>query len=253
MKKTTTILVILCLAYTLSAQLFDPVNVLTHADQMPYFPGCEIYENGSDDKRQCSNQHLIGYISTHLAYPKEAQDQAIEGVVYVSFIINEDGKATQPSILKDIGGGCGEAALTVIRQMPMWESGIHEGKKVAIKLNLPVQFYLKTVDANLAENYSISWGALNGGVVQYEALRQNIANTILVRDPLGSTHRVNELVFVLEKRKRTFDARDTKGQISKELIKVIDKTKKGGKLTITAAIQDSGKLIWVSRSFKVEG
>lgn len=242
----------LCLAYTLPAQLFDPVNILTHADQMPYFPGCERYENGSEEKRKCSNQHLVGFVSTHLVYPEKAQDEAIEGVVYVSFVVAENGKITQPSILKDIGGGCGEAAMNVLRQMPMWEPAIHEGEYVPVKLNLPVQFSLRAEDSNLSENYSISWGALNGGTIRYESLRNTLTSPVMVRDPLGESRFVNELIFVFEKRKKVFNARDNKGEISKELVKIVDKAKKGGKFTITAAIQDGGEVIWVSRSFKVE-
>ena len=252
MKKTAlTFVTILGLAHSLLAQLFDPINILTHANQMPYFPGCEVYENDSDDKRQCSNLHLVGFVSSHLIYPELAQNQSIEGIVYVSFIIDEDGKVSNPSILKDIGGGCGEAALEVIHQMPIWESAIHEGENVAVKLNLPVQFSLKSNDGDLAENYNISWGALKGGTITSAALRENLANIILIRDPLGETHFVNELIFVYEKKKRIVNARNDKGRISKDLIKVIDKSKRGGKFTISASIQDSGELIWVSRSFQV--
>lgn len=248
---TLTVTVIFCLACTLSAQLFDPVNVLTDAEQMPYFPGCEDFENNSVEKRQCSNQHLIGFVSSHLIYPESAQNRSVEGTVFVSFIISEKGKVIQPSVLKDIGEGCGEAALEVIRQMPMWEAAVHEGENVPVKLNLPVQFSLKSDVGDLAENYNISWGTLTAGDVTAETLKENLINTILVRDPLGETFTVNELVFVFEKKKRIVNARNTKGRISKDLVKVIDKTKKGGTFTISASIQDDGELIWVSRSFQI--
>ena len=74
-------------------------------DQMPYFIGCEVYADGSEEKQHCSNQAVVAYISTAVSYPELAQNESIEGIVYIGFVVDEQGRITQPTILKDIGGG----------------------------------------------------------------------------------------------------------------------------------------------------
>ncbi len=247
---TTTVALLLC--HTLSAQIFDNnTEALTHAEQMPYFPGCEDYENNSDEKRQCSNHAIVAFISNYLVYPETARNEEIEGSVYVSFVVDAEGDIIEPSILKDIGGGCGEASLAVIAQMPKWEPGEENGARVAVKLNLPIQFSLKAEERDLSENYNIYWGNLMGSQISSSQLKENLYNTILIRDPLGETYHVNDLVFTFEKKKRLINAQNDKGKISKELTKIVEKAKKGGTFTITASIQDNGAFVWVSRSFNI--
>lgn len=247
-----TILAIAFLCHTLTAQIFDnQITALTHADQMPYFPGCEDFRYNSDERRQCSNQSIIGFVSNYLVYPDAAKAEGIEGTVYVSFIVDLEGDIIEPSVLMDIGGGCGEAALEVIKQMPKWEPGMNNGKVVAVKLNLPIQFSLKAAEKDLSDNYNIYWGNLMGLEVSSEQLKENLANTILIRDPLGESFHVNDLVFSYEKKRKTIYAQNDKGKISKELSRIVERAKKGGKFTVTASIQDKGEFVWVSRSFEV--
>ncbi|RMG79636.1 MAG: energy transducer TonB [Bacteroidetes bacterium] len=251
MRKTTAFLMVLCLAHTLSAQLFEPENIQTRAEQMPYFPGCEPFNDAPEAKRQCSNNNLIRFVSTHLVYPETARAQSVEGTVYVSFVVDKDGSVLSPKVLKDIGGGCGEAALDVIREMPKWEPALEKGQPVAVRLNLPIQFALKRTDGEDAERFTISWGLLKGNTVRSESLLSALTYPVSVRDPFGETRLVNELVFAFEKKKRVISARDEKGQISEPLKRIVRRAKKGGRFTISASIQDQGKMIWVSRTFLV--
>lgn len=86
---------------------------------------------------------LFLYLADHVNYPIPAIEAHIQGVVYVSFVVNEHGKVTNVELLKGIGGGCDEEALRVIEQMPNWHPGLQGGMPVRVKFTLPVKFILK--------------------------------------------------------------------------------------------------------------
>jgi protein TonB len=106
----------------------DPNDPLTIAEVMPEFPG------GKDA--------LFAYIGKNLKYPERAQEEGIEGVVYVTFVVEADGKISGVSVLRGIGGGCNEEAVRVVSGMPNWTPGMQAGKPVRVKYNLPIRYKL---------------------------------------------------------------------------------------------------------------
>lgn len=85
---------------------------------------------------------LTRFIKAHLRYPQEALEKGIEGRVYVTFTIEEDGSVSNVRLLRDIGGGCGAEAVRVVKLMPKWKPGRQRGKAVRTQFNLPVQFVI---------------------------------------------------------------------------------------------------------------
>lgn len=86
---------------------------------------------------------MYKFIQDNLQYPRLALENAIEGKVYVTFVVEEDGSITNPRILRDIGGGCGREALRVVNLMPKWKPGEQQpGKPVRVQFNLPVNFVI---------------------------------------------------------------------------------------------------------------
>lgn len=98
------------------------------AEKMPQFPGGEAA--------------LTQFLATNLKYPAIASENGIEGQVVVSFIVEKDGSLSDAKILRDIGGGCGQAALRLVSQMPKWSPGAHQGKPVRVRYTMPVKFKL---------------------------------------------------------------------------------------------------------------
>ncbi len=72
-------------------------------------------------------------------YPREAVKKNISGRVYLQVIVNTDGKAENPKVIRDIGAGCGEAAAEGITKVD-FKPGKQDGKKVKVKYSLPVTF-----------------------------------------------------------------------------------------------------------------
>ncbi len=77
----------------------------------------------------------------HIEYPNQARVRGIEGRVFVKVIIDANGKVRDPKILKDIGGGCGDAAIEGIKKVT-FTPGKQEGVAVKVEYTLPVTFKL---------------------------------------------------------------------------------------------------------------
>ncbi len=232
-----------------SSSIAQTETVLTNADQMPYFPGCMDYDEASDAKRECSNLKMVQYLSNQIEYPELANQQGISGTVFVSFIISEKGEVDNAFVLKDIGGGCGEEALRIVKSFPKWEPGKHEGKTVPVKLNLPIQFSVSEEGA-FEERYKLYWGNIKGKEVSKKQLKSNIGQTILLRDEFGNDISLSSLQFVFEKKKKVLVGQSS-GYLNNELLKVLKKTKRGGNFRILMGFREKGQAIEIERSFQV--
>ena len=249
MKIKNTLVFIFCI---FSFPILAQYDVLVHADQMPYFQGREKLRKGSDKKRKCSNETLVSFLAHNVEYPDSAKLAGTEGTVYVSFIINEEGNVTNPSIIRDIGNGCGNAAIDVVKKMPKWEPGVHKGKKVKVKLNLPIHFYLKNRISSPAEtdNYKITWGNLKGNKITIGTLKNNLTKIIMVRDRFGDPVPFDELTFSYQ-RKKTFNSSTSNGVLNKKQKKIIKKAKVGGRLYIEVMVHDGNKKMKVGREVEI--
>ncbi len=85
---------------------------------------------------------MLAFISDHLQYPLLALAAGVEGTVVVKFVVEANGEVSSEKIVRDIGYGCGEAALKMVRLMPDWEPGRQRGTPVRVQINLPVKFEL---------------------------------------------------------------------------------------------------------------
>ena len=75
-------------------------------------------------------------------YPETAISRKIEGRVFVQFVVNQEGKVEDAVVVRGIGYGCDEAALSAVRQA-QFKPGRQRGEPVKVKMSLPVTFKLK--------------------------------------------------------------------------------------------------------------
>ncbi len=109
-------------------QLADK-HVFAVVDEMPEYPG------GQDE--------MMKYLGNNIKYPDEARKAGIQGLVYVTYVVEKDGTITELRINRGIGGGCDEEAIRVVSAMPKWEPGKQNGKPVRVQFNLPIKFSLQ--------------------------------------------------------------------------------------------------------------
>ena len=86
-------------------------------------------------------QMALRIIMSTIRYPVKARINNIQGIVLVGFTVGADGQISGYHIVKSLGGGCDEEALTVVKKLNGdWLSGVLNGKAVAVMYILPIKF-----------------------------------------------------------------------------------------------------------------
>jgi|ERR1035437_3855258 protein TonB len=104
----------------------DPPKILTWVPEMPSFPGGEA--------------ELTKFLGKQLIYPKFPLDNGIQGTVFVTFVVNQDGSLSDIKLLNNVDKFLNEEAVRVVKKMPKWNPGKQNGNPVRVQLNLPVKF-----------------------------------------------------------------------------------------------------------------
>lgn len=104
----------------------DPPKIIS--DIMPEFDG--------------GLEKMYHYLQSNINYPEAAINTGTQGRVYLKFIVEKDGSISNISVLSEVGFGCTEEAVRVVKSMPNWKPGEHMGKKVRVIFTLPVSFLL---------------------------------------------------------------------------------------------------------------
>lgn len=86
---------------------------------------------------------IISYVAEHTKYPIAAQEQGIEGTVYIRFVVTKTGDVGQAKVMRDIDPLLEEEALRVINSMPKWTPGKNNGNPVNVWFVIPVKFVLQ--------------------------------------------------------------------------------------------------------------
>lgn len=86
---------------------------------------------------------INAFVSKNVIYPEIDKAAGIEGLVYVSFIVELDGSVSNVNIDgKSPSSSIGRAAVDVIKKMPKWEAAVHNGNKVRSYYRYPIRFLL---------------------------------------------------------------------------------------------------------------
>ena len=99
-------------------------------EQMPEYPG--------------GMQELFGYLSKNIHYPKDAEDQQIQGRVIATFVVMKDGSISNAKVVKSVSPSLDEEALRCINGMPNWIPGRQKGQAVNVKYTIPISFRLQS-------------------------------------------------------------------------------------------------------------
>lgn len=135
-------LLALSLFFTLA---YSQEEILTVAEEMPRFGGCEKLVTYDKQLEECSEDKLFEFIYNNLKYPDEAREAGIKGTVTVQFIINEDGSLTDIQGSTEFGEACKAEAERVINKMnenepTKWRPGYQGGKAVKVLYKVPIRF-----------------------------------------------------------------------------------------------------------------
>ena len=96
-----------------------------------------------EDKTTCKGlNEFRNYIQSNLKYPTIARENAIEGTVYIRFIVNKEGDVKNVNVLRGVDPSLDQAAVIAIENSPKWEPGKQRGMPVKVSINIPIVFSL---------------------------------------------------------------------------------------------------------------
>lgn len=82
------------------------------------------------------------FLNKNLHYPTGAEEQGVDGKVFVYFVVEPNGELSNFKVLRGIGAGCDEESLRVLRLSPNWQAGTLNGVEVRSSYVLPITFML---------------------------------------------------------------------------------------------------------------
>ncbi|MCZ4408267.1 energy transducer TonB [Cryomorphaceae bacterium 1068] len=102
----------------------DEPTTYTIVESMPYFNG--------------GREAMSKYLSDNIRYTESAEKANVSGTIYVTFVVDEDGRTTETKILRSLHPDLDSIAIAMIERMPDWNPGMQRGKKVRVQYNLPI-------------------------------------------------------------------------------------------------------------------
>ena len=110
-------------------EIEEDSQVFFVVEEMPEFPG------GSLALRQ--------FIAGSIKYPVVAQENGIQGKVYVTFVVGKKGDIQNARIARGVDPSLDKEALRVVNILPTWKPGKQRGKNVRVSYTVPINFVLQ--------------------------------------------------------------------------------------------------------------
>ncbi|WP_372950125.1 TonB family protein [Mariniphaga sp.] len=98
-------------------------------EDMPEFPGGEL--------------ELRKFIANNIEYPKAAQENGVQGRVYVTFVVDKNGEVANAKIARGVDPALDKEALRVVNSLPKWIPGKQRGQSVNVSYTVPINFALQ--------------------------------------------------------------------------------------------------------------
>jgi len=107
----------------------DEDGVFVVVENMPEFPGGEFA--------------LRKFLTRSIKYPNVAEENGIQGKVYVNFVVDKDGSVSNAKIARGVDPSIDKEALRVVMTLPKWKPGIQRGKAVRVSYTVSISFQLQ--------------------------------------------------------------------------------------------------------------
>lgn len=83
------------------------------------------------------------WVYSKIVYPTAAQENNIQGTVYLSFDVGTDGNLSNIKVLRGVDPLLDQEALRVVKLSPKWEPGRQQNKAVKVSYQFPLRFQLQ--------------------------------------------------------------------------------------------------------------
>ena len=98
-------------------------------EQMPIFEG--------------GDAALLKYLRENLKYPDNTKDRGVQGRLVIGFIVEKDGSLTDVKVLRPVDIDLDAEVLRLVKGMPKWIPGRHNGQRVRVRYLLPIHICLQ--------------------------------------------------------------------------------------------------------------
>ncbi len=92
------------------------------------------------------------FIKENLKYPKEAFDKNIEGTVFISYHVNDNGNVFSTKVTKGIGYGCDAEAIRLINLLK-FDKVKNRGVRLSVNMKTRINFKIEKKQTQI--NYSL--------------------------------------------------------------------------------------------------
>jgi hypothetical protein len=109
-----------------TAAVKEDTKIYLSSDLPPEFPG--------------GAEAMKSWLTENVKYPAAAKKDKLIGLVEVTAVIEKNGSLSDVQVKHDIGGGCGDEAVRVIKTMPTWIPGEIKNETKRVKVTIKVFF-----------------------------------------------------------------------------------------------------------------
>ncbi len=99
---------------------------------------------------------LLKFVAENTQYPSICKENGISGVVYVTFVVDVDGKVKDARVVRKADPNLDAEALRVVRSLKDFKPGEHKGVKVPVSQTIPIRFKLNSKQAENAESLNVN-------------------------------------------------------------------------------------------------
>lgn len=224
--------------------------LLASKDIPPLFEGCADPLISAAQRQECSAPKIQEFVQKHLLYPDSARARGVEGMVVVRFSVSTTGAITELELLRNIGAGCGQEALRVVRMMPNFTPAYRNGEAVATKMLLPIRFAQKTTSRPAAV-YRVEWGATYTNEITRAELKALLRRHLTVRDAYGEVYDPQFITLKIETPNKEIALENRGSQLSKDMLKALKRVRPQQRIRLYLTIKNKYEEIEVERILEV--
>jgi periplasmic protein TonB len=106
----------------------EEAEVFYFAEEMPEFPG--------------GDKALYSFLGNNVKYPVIAQENGIQGRVFLKFVVGTDGSVSNIEIVRGVDSSLDSEAIRLIKSLPKFKPGKQRGRPVRVFYNTSINFKL---------------------------------------------------------------------------------------------------------------
>lgn len=120
-------------AYTFTAKADEEEkeeDIFMIVEDMPTFKGGDV-------------QKFSNWVKERVKYPIIAQENSIQGKVFIGFVVEPDGSVSNVQVIRSVDKSLDEEAKRVVESSPKWAPGKQRGQPVRVRFSITVNFQLQ--------------------------------------------------------------------------------------------------------------